>query len=156
MPTTYALPCDYDVVSRRVDQRPSSFQYVLHLLPLVVGGLHIDEAFVPIGDRVQPGWRARGRVHGHRLRWVRSTRVDIELRAWSQHGGELRLRPVSRRLPMWTTRRQRHYFEHAHRSADQLARWLEAAVRRHDVTVALARRRFADQRPGTGVLQHVQ
>jgi hypothetical protein len=35
-------------------------------------------------------------------------------------------------------------------------RWLDAAVRRHDVTMALTHRRFADQRPVTGVLQHVR
>ena len=131
MSTTYALPCDYDVVSRRVNQRSSSFRHVLHLLPLGIGQLRIDGPFTPTGD-------------------------DIELRAWSQRATELRLRPVSRRLPAWSKRRQRRYFEHAHHSADQLVRWLDAAVRRHDVTVALTRRRFADQRPVTGVMQHVR
>jgi hypothetical protein len=154
MATTYALPCDFDVVSRRVNQRSSSFQYVLHLLPLGVGQLRFDEPFAPISDDDEPGWHATGRVHGSGLR--RSTGVDIEVRAWSNRVSELRIRPISRRLPMWSKRRQRRYFEHAHHSADQLVRWLDAAVRRHDVTVALNRRRFADQRPVTGVLQHVR
>jgi hypothetical protein len=156
MSTTYALPSDFDVVSRRVNQRSSSFQHVLHLLPLGVGQLRIDGPFTPIGDDVEPGWRAAGRLYCRGLGFARSTRVDIELRAWSQRASELRLRPASRRLPTWSKRRQRRYFEHAHQSADQLVRWLDAAVRRHDVTVALTRRRFADQRPVTGVLQHVR
>ena len=156
MSTTYALPCDYDVVSRRVNQRSSSFRHVLHLLPLGIGQLRIDGPFTPTGDDIEPGWRTTGRLYCRELGFARATRVDIELRAWSQRATELRLRPVSRRLPAWSKRRQRRYFERAHHSADQLVRWLDAAVRRHDVTVALTRRRFADQRPVTGVMQHVR
>jgi hypothetical protein len=156
MATTHALPCDFDVVARRVNQRSSAFQHVLHLLPLGVGQLRIDELFAPLTDDVEPGWHVTGRMYGHGFRLARYTAVDIELRAWSPRATELRIRPVSRRLPMWTKRRQRRYFEDAHHSADQLVRWLDAAVRRHDVTVALTRRRFADQRPATGVLQHVR
>jgi hypothetical protein len=157
MATTYALPSDFDVVSRRVNQRPSSFRHVVHLLPLGVGQLRFDEPFTQVNDDLEPGWHTTGSVYTRRgPRFARATRVDVELRAWSTRACELRIRPVSRRLPMWSKRRQRRYFDHAHHSADQLVRWLDAAVRRHDVTVALTRRRFADQRPVTGVLQHVR
>src|SRR5262245_29144196 len=137
MATTYALPADFDVVSRRVNQRSSSFQHVLHLLPLGVGQLRFDAPFTAITDDVEPGWHTAGRLYGRGMRFTRATRVDVELRAWSERACELRIRPASRRLPMWSKRRQRRYFDHAHHSADQLVRWLDAAVRRHDVTVAL-------------------
>ena len=44
------------------------------------------------------------------IRIVRFTRVNLEVTAWSEHTTEVRLRPVTRRIPNWGRQRQRRYF----------------------------------------------
>ena len=55
-----------------------------------------------------------GRLH-------RNARVRLEVAEWSDRECELRLIPRTRHLRLWTERRQRRYFEAAHRAADELA-----------------------------------
>ena len=145
MSLTHALPYDYDVVTRRVNQRAASLRNVLLHVPFCVGSLYIDEPFAMSGDLAKPSWHARGRLYGRGLRIVRYTRVEIEVHAWSQYATELRLRPVSRRAVNWGKRRQCLYFRTAHSVADDLVRSIENAARRRDAETMLRQRRFVDQ-----------
>jgi hypothetical protein len=142
------LPHDYDVVARRVNRRSALLANVAKQLPLVMGQLHLDGPLVSTGDRALPSWEAAGRLYGVRSYLRKSTRVEIELSAWSPRSSELRLRPVTRRVASWGRRRQRRYFRFAHRSADEVARWLDAAVRRSEVTIVLEERSVASRRLG--------
>jgi hypothetical protein len=148
------LPYDYDVVSRRVNQRLPSLRHALHLLPLDIGQLRIDQPFT--GEDKFSCWSTTGRLYGHGARLARYTRVTIELGAWSQHASELRLRPKTTRLAMWGPRRQGRYFRLAHDAADELVRSLDAAVRRYDATVTLSRRSIPDQRTAATPLQWIR
>ncbi len=145
MSLTHALPYDYDVVTRRVNQRAASLRNALLHLPFCVGSLYIDEPFAMSGDITKPSWHARGRLYGRGLRIVRYTRVEIEVHAWSQFASELRLRPVTRRVVNWGSRRQRRYFRAAHYVADDLVRSIDNAARRRDAETMLNQRRFVDQ-----------
>ena len=145
MSLTHALPYDYDVVTRRVNQRAASLRNVLLHVPFCVGSLYIDEPFAMSGDLAKPSWHARGRLYGRGLRIVRYTRVEIEVHAWSQYATELRLRPVSRRAVNWGKRRQCLDFRTADSVADDLVRSIENAARRRDAETMLRQRRFVDQ-----------
>ena len=145
MSLTHALPYDYDVVTRRVNQRAASLRNALLHQPFCVGSLYIDEPFAMSGDLAKPSWHARGRLYGRGLRLVRYTRVEIEVHAWSQFATELRLRPVTRRVVNWGKRRQCLYFRAAHSVADDLVRSIENAARRRDAETMLRERRFVDQ-----------
>ena len=46
--------------------------------------------------------------------------VIVEVAEWSDEACELRVRPVSRRIGRWSSRRQRRYFGLAHAAADAL------------------------------------
>jgi hypothetical protein len=85
-------------------------------------------------------------LYGTGRRLANYTRVEIEVSAWSSGASELRLRPVTCRAPSWGKRRQRRYFRIAHRSADEMVRWLDAAVRRRETTVVLEHRSVVDRR----------
>ena len=145
MSLTHALPYDYDVVTRRVNQRAASLRNALLHMPLCVGSLSIDEPFAMSGDIAKPSWHARGRLYGRGLRIARYTRVEIEVHAWSQFASELRLRPVTRRVVNWGKHRQRRYFRTAHYVADDLVRSIDNAARRRDAETMLRQRRFVDQ-----------
>jgi hypothetical protein len=134
-----ALPYDYDVVSRRVNQRASSLSHVVRLLPRGVGQLRLDRPFAWTGGDNIPSWCARGRLYAEGAAMTRYTRVQIELAAWSPEASELRIRPVTRRVPTWGRRRQRRYFRLAHSSVDDLVRVLDGAVRRHEALTTLER-----------------
>jgi len=141
------LPFGYDVVARRIDRSTAAIGRVIGVVPPRVGALRFDEPFTRRAADRTDGYHARARLSHPGARLARSTRVDIKLTAWSAPVSELRLVPAKRRLARWGRRRQRRYFEQAHRTVDELARWLEAALRRDDVIVVLTRRSFADQRP---------
>jgi hypothetical protein len=134
-----ALPYDFDVVTRLVNQRASSLQQIVGRMPPGEGHLRFHRPFIAAIDAGCPSWHATGRLYGSGLRLARYTRVNIELTAWSDHATELRVRPVTRRLPTWGKRRQRRYFQLAHRTADDLVRSLESAVHRHDALVSVGR-----------------
>jgi hypothetical protein len=148
---TRALPHDYDVVARRINRQSALLANVAEQLPLVMGQLHLDRPLVSTGDRALPSWETTGRLHGVGRFVRKSTRVEIELSAWSPRSSELRLRPATRRVASWGRRRQRRYFRFAHRSVDEVARWLDAAVRRSEVTIVLEERSVAVPRLGDGV-----
>jgi hypothetical protein len=145
MSLTHALPYDYDVVTRRVNQRAASLRNALLQVPLCLGSLVIVEPFAMSGDLMKPSWHTRGRLYGRGLRIVRYTRVEIEVHAWSPFASELRLRPLTRRVVNWGSRRQRRYFRTAHYVADGLVRSIENAARRRDAETMLRERRFVDQ-----------
>ena len=138
------LPYDYDVVTRRINQPLSSLRNVVSDVPARIGALALDAPFAD-NRRRDTTWHTTGRLYGEGTRLMRYTRVDVELIGWSEHSSELRVRPATRRVPVWGQRRQRRYFRLAHHVADDLAQWLDAAVRRHDAAAAL-RRSFRDRR----------
>jgi hypothetical protein len=131
------LPYDFDVVTRRCNQRVSSVGPALASVPPVVGELCFTEAFRAFGDERFPGWRASGRLYGSDLRLVRYTRVHIEVNGWSEQSCEVRVRPVTRRIANWGKRRRHRYYRLAHDAADELVRAIDLAVRRHVATIAL-------------------
>jgi hypothetical protein len=69
---------------------------------------------------------ARGRLVSAGPRLPRCARVDIEISATSSRTVELLVRPRSRHIHRWGTRRQRRYFRLAHAAADHLQRVLTA------------------------------
>ena len=123
------FPPDYEVVTRRVNRRTSSLPRALDGLPLRVGSLCFDRPFVCRGDDAALVWRTTGLLYGRGLRVAQYTVVVVEIDAWSQHASELRLRPMTRRLPTWGKRRQRRYFRAAHDTADEFVRLLDARSR---------------------------
>ena len=153
MSLTHALPYDYDVVTRRVNQRAASLRNVLLHVPFCVGSLYIDEPFAMSGDLAKPSWHARGRLYGRGLRIVRYTRVEIEVHAWSQYATELRLRPVTRRVVNWGKRRQCLVFPHRAlrgRRSRPLDRERRTPTGRGDDAAATPVRRPDRRRPAAG------
>jgi hypothetical protein len=118
---------DADVVARRVRLAPSCAADVLDALPADVAALEFDAPFTAMGGATVPGWRTTGRIHMGGFAG-RSTKVDVECNGWSTDSIELRVRPVTRRVARWGRRRQRHYFELAHRSIDELVRCMTGLV----------------------------
>jgi hypothetical protein len=141
-----ALPADYEVVTRRINRRSASLGKVVASVPDALGNLRFDEPFVASGDTTCRRWHTTGRLYGTGLRIHNYTRVEIEMSAWSKGACELRLRPVTRRVPSWGKRRQRHYFRNAHRSADEMVGWLDGAARRQETTILLEHRSVVDRR----------
>jgi hypothetical protein len=146
-----AFPADYEVVTRRINRRSASLTKVIGSLPDEVGPLQFDEPFLPTGDTNCPRWQTTARLYGagHRLRSY--VRVEVEVAAWSNVASELRLRPVTRRVPTWGRRRQRRYFRLAHRGADEIVRSLDAAVRRRETTLLIEHAPVVDLRPADAI-----
>jgi hypothetical protein len=140
------LPADYEVVTRRLNRRSVLLGKVVSSVPYALGSLRFDEPFTAGGDTTCPRWYATGRLYGTGPRLHKYTRVEVELSAWSKVACELRLRPMTRRVPCWGKRRQRRYFRNAHRSADEMVRWFDAAVRRKETTILLEQRSVVDRR----------
>src|SRR5690348_15783248 len=69
-----ALPYDFDVVTRRLNQPVRLVGPALGGVPEIVGELRFVEPFEAMGDERIPGWRATGRLYGSDLRLVRYTR----------------------------------------------------------------------------------
>jgi hypothetical protein len=116
------------VVTRRIERTWPSVKDVFDWLPAESGQLHIERPFRVVGGPRTPVLRARGRLYGCGLRLARYTRVEVEVDPWSHRVSELRVRPVRARLAIWSRRRQRRFFDLAHESADELARWLDDAA----------------------------
>jgi hypothetical protein len=85
------------------------------------GSLRFTKPFTPTSLRPGPAWHASARLYGHGLRLARYTTVEIEIAVWSDQACELQLRPLTRYLARWGTRRQRRYFALAHQAARELA-----------------------------------
>lgn len=112
------------VVVRRIRQRPAAVEAALDGIPLgATGWLRLEMPFERRMSEPVPGWHARGRLHGSSPSMARYTRVQIEVSALSAAECEMRLWPASERSFRWGRRRQRRYFELAHRAADQLVSW---------------------------------
>jgi hypothetical protein len=123
------VPPEYDTVIRRIDRSWSALERLLTVVPPDAEQLQIDQPFTTAcGTPLL--LRTTGRLYGRGARILRYTRVHVEVMAWSRERTEVRLRPRSRRLPRWGARRQRRYFEIAHRTADELAEALDDAVAR--------------------------
>jgi hypothetical protein len=145
------LPYDFDVVSRRVERSATSLPAIVDVSTAEGARLRFDGPFVaaPGGTAV---WSTTGRLYSEGMWLVRYTRVHVEMTAWSHGATELRLRPVTRRVPNWGTRRQQRYFDTAHRTIDELAYALDAVIERHDAIARQSERRTRLVREGTAAL----
>jgi hypothetical protein len=138
-PTTPRLEV---VVARRIDRASTSLPQLLTdptrfapRTPLALGPdgvLRIDTPFSATGSWTAPRWTTTGRLYGRGPRLALFARVEVEVSAWSDRTGELRLRPVGQHLGLWGRRRQRRYFALAHRSADRMVQLLSAIAAGRD------------------------
>jgi len=141
-PVRPATPRLEVVVARRIDRASTSLPQLLSdptrfavstPLPLGADGvLRIDTPFSATGSRSAPRWTTTGRLYGRGPRLALFSRVEVEVSAWSDRTGELRLRPVGQHLGLWGGRRQRRYFVLAHRSADRIVQLLTAIAAGRD------------------------
>jgi hypothetical protein len=138
---------DFDVVTRRAQLPFTKLGPALETFPAQVGDLEFDGPFDAVGGVTVPGWHTTGRLHHRGWRAVRWTRVDVEVNAWSRASIEVRMRPVSRRVAAWGSRRQRRYFQLAHRAIDNLVRTIAVAVRDVDGTPVIVDLRVAGAEP---------
>jgi hypothetical protein len=130
------------VVARRIDRASTSLPQLLSdptrfaprtALPLGTDSvLRIDTPFSATGSRSAPRWTTTGRLYGRGPRVALFARVEVEVSAWSDRAGELRLRPVGQHVGLWGRRRQRRYFALAHRSADRMVQLLTAIAAGRD------------------------
>jgi hypothetical protein len=118
MQASRPLPYDYDVVTRRVDGTLSETRRLVEASAARSAQLRIDAPFTAVG--ALRSWHTTGRLYAPGIRIARYTRVNLEITAWSAHTTEVRLRPVTRRIPNWGKQRQRRYFALAHRTVDEL------------------------------------
>jgi hypothetical protein len=108
-------PFERHVVVRRIDQPLAT----LHVPEVdTFGPLRLTGPFTRAVS-ITEGWAAPGRIG--------RVPVDVELDEWSDRVAELRIVPRSRHVDLWTKRRQRRYFDDAHRAATALACVLAAA-----------------------------
>jgi hypothetical protein len=145
------LPYDFDVVSRRVNRSAMSLPDTVDVSAAEGSRLRFDGPFVAT-TRDLAVWRTTGRLYGEGARLMRYTRVRIEFATWSHRATEVRMRPITRRIPNWGTRRQERYFETAHRMIDELARALDAVIVRHDAIERQSERRLRLARAGSAAL----
>jgi len=131
--TITPLPRNFDTVTRRLDRSLWSLQELLDVLP-GAERLQLETPF-EAHYSTPPVLCATGRLYGSGFRMARSTRVVLELMAWSGGTTELRLRPLTRRVPNWSERRRRRYFDSAHDTMDELVRLLGGAARSHEVVL---------------------
>ena len=111
---------EMETIVRRVRVPPSAAGAAISELPSR-HDLHValDNEFTPAPTALVPTWHTRGRLPFRRP-LARFARVSIEVAQWSDKVVELRLSPVSHHLGRWGERRQRRYFDVAHRAADDL------------------------------------
>ena len=129
---------DGDIVTRRVNRRPDSIDRVLagpqdvFRAPMTLGTagvLRVDRPFTRRDGGLVTAWRTEGRLYGSGLRLARYARVELELSVFSTACCEVRLRPVCRHAHRWGGRRQRGYFDLAHRAADSVVAVVAASVK---------------------------
>src|SRR5262249_3619887 len=127
----HPVPRENEAVTRRLHVNLESLSHVLDTFGETTERLRIDTPFTRM--RGTPAlWRANGRLFDRTSRFARGTSVELELSAWSTRVTELRIRPVSRRVPNWGPSRCGRYFDLAHDIVDRLVPSLERAVRRHE------------------------
>jgi hypothetical protein len=134
-----AVPPEYETVTRRINRSLSSLAQVVESVAATVRPLRVELPFAT-APGTPPVLRTTGRLYGRGPRVARYTRVDVELSAWSHGATELRIRPVTRRVPAWSRRRQRRYFDVAHRTVDELARTLDRTALRNEIATGIYRR----------------
>lgn len=126
MTTTLPTVGEYVTVTRSIRRPVQSPLVFVHHYPnalFVGGGLRFERPFVVGAHWPVPAYRAPA--------WLRLTRrhwpaVVVEIELVSPTRAEVHLRPRSMRVANWSARRQRRYFDAAHRAADELAVLLEA------------------------------
>jgi hypothetical protein len=151
MTAPHRLPYDFDVVSRRVNRSAASLPRTVEVSTAAGACLRFDGPFVAASRDVAV-WRTTGRVYSEGRRVMRYTRVHVEISAWSHRATELRMRPMTRRIPNWGQRRQQRYFQTAHRMIDDLARALDAVIVRHDAIARQSERRLRLVREGSAAV----
>lgn len=123
---------EMEVVARRVDRWWPDVELALVEHPL--DAVELDAGSARFGGRFRrtgaSTLTASARLYGRGLRLLRFTRVIVEVSAWADDHGELRVRPVSRGVGRWGARRQQRYFDLAHELADTL----RAAVTTRSIT----------------------
>ena len=125
----WAWCSDLNLVTRRADRTAASIDCLLateatapvaaRLLRASGGALRIEVPFSP-SDALVPTWRATGRLYGSGPRLARFARVEIELSDYDASTYELQVRARCRHVWRWGRRRQRRYFDAAHRAADSI------------------------------------
>ena len=88
--------------------------------------LRLDGAFARSSDGELPTWRVPGRLVWHGPKLARTAHVEIALTAWSDDAVEVSVRPAGRRVLAWGARRERRYFDTAHRAATRIAQAVAA------------------------------
>ena len=113
-------PIEMETIVRRVPVPPSAADAAISELPSR-HDLHVELGgeFSPAPAALVPTWRTRGRL-SFRRPLARFARVNVEVAQWSDKVVELRLSPVTHHMSRWGERRQRRYFDEAHRAADDL------------------------------------
>jgi hypothetical protein len=91
------------------------------------GELHLDGPFTAVSAEGRAAWRAPARLVYRGASILRFTRVDVEVIAWSESLTEVTVRSSGRRVVTWGERRERRYFEQAHRAATRVAGVLATA-----------------------------
>jgi hypothetical protein len=129
IPLVSATPTWSDpVVVRRINTSPSEVAQRIvwdgeppgRLALAGLGELRVEGQGRPDPAEAGDVWQISSRLVGTGPRIARFSRVDIEIRPASSHAVELRLRPRSRHIHRWATRRHRRYFRLAHAAADRL------------------------------------
>jgi hypothetical protein len=128
---------EFYIVTRRIDWSLQSLRRHVDVLASGSAQLRLDRPFVAVAGRV-PGWQTTGRLYAHGPGLVRFTPVEIELGAWSPEVSALSIRPATRKVTSWGTRRLRRYFAVAHRTADELVRALDAVADDNPVVATAA------------------
>jgi hypothetical protein len=128
--SVFDSPLIDEVVTLWVESPPQSLASVLHGLAnsrgerIALGGgdeLQLEGGFERSSDRALPTWRAPARLLWHGPKLVRVARVEVDVTAWRDDAAEVSVRPAGRRVLSWGHRRERRYFESAHRAATHLA-----------------------------------
>lgn len=124
-------PVSDEVVTRWASAPRPSIEFALHRLadspsrervPLGSGDeLQLDAPFERSSDRALPTWRAPGRLVWHGPKLVRVVHVEVDVTAWNDDTAEVSVRPAGRRVFSRGQRRERRYFDSAHRAASHLA-----------------------------------
>jgi hypothetical protein len=124
----YPPTFDTLIVSRRVSAGPDRTAAIVGDPGLLSTTLPDGSAFEVGSMMARPGivgtrWSGDGLI---RRRGVvrRPLRLAIEIAAWSDESGEVRISPATRHVPNWGPRRFVRYFELAHDAADHLRRLL--------------------------------
>ena len=127
--TQHTEPAVDEVVTRWVDWGPVTVDEALphwadnpERVALGRGAeLQLDADFERAADPHVPTWHAPGRLVWPDRRLMRVAHIEIDVTAWSEDKVEVSVRPAGRRVLSWGPRRERRYFDAAHRAATRVA-----------------------------------